>query len=327
MERYEIIVDDLTAGYRLDKFLTLMFPQFSRSRIQALLSQHQLMCNDVLMVDASHKVKVGERYCLILPPAADAAPQPEEISLDVFYEDDDLLVINKPAGMVVHPAPGHSTATLVNALLAHCGDSLSGIGGVKRPGIVHRLDKDTSGLMVVAKNDFTHHGLSEQFATRSLSRTYHAVVWGVPSPSHGTIDTFINRCPKNRQKMAVTSQGKQAITHYHVLETYGKQSLQRNLSYNLSHNLSLVSCVLETGRTHQIRVHMHHIGHPLLGDQTYGHLPKFAKKMWGPEIVAFPRQALHAKKMVFIHPRSQEFLSFEADYPADIKDLLNNFKK
>lgn len=315
MERYEIVVDDLTAGYRLDKFLTIAFPQFSRSRIQSLLCQHQLTCNDMLMIDASHKVKMGEHYCLTLSPAADATPQPEDMNLDVLYEDDDLLVINKPAGMVVHPAPGHSTATLVNALLAHCGDSLSGIGGVKRPGIVHRLDKDTSGLMVVAKNDFTHHGLSEQFATRSLSRTYHAVVWGMPSPSHGTIDTFINRCPKNRQKMAVTSQGKKAITHYHVLETYGKQDLQRNLS--------LVSCVLETGRTHQIRVHMHYIGHPLLGDQTYGHMPKLAKKMWIPEIITFPRQALHAKKIVFVHPRSQECLSFEASYPLDLKCLLN----
>jgi len=219
--------------------------------------------------------------------------------------------------MVVHPAPGHRESTLVNALLAHCKESLSGIGGVRRPGIVHRLDKETSGLMVVAKNDHTHHGLSAQFAKRTLSRSYWAFVWGVPQPKTGIIEGDIGRSSQNRQKMAVVTRGgKPAITHYKILKRYFAKD-------DVSQSISMVRCDLETGRTHQIRVHMAHIGHSLIGDPVYGRVPKWAKKAFDPAVITFPRQALHAFELRFLHPRTGELMTFNAPLPPDLEHLVS----
>ena len=237
--------------------------------------------------------------------------------MDVVYEDDDLLVLNKPAGIVVHPAAGNYEGTLVNALLAHCKNSLSGIGGVIRPGIVHRLDKDTSGLMVVAKNDKAHNGLSEQFAVHSLERSYLALVWGMPSPSGGVVETQIGRSPVNRKKMAVVaSGGKRAETHYQMLETYANGAV------------SLVRCTLKTGRTHQVRVHMTSLGHPLIGDKVYGKTPKAALRSESLKTAAeFPRQALHSYKMSFEHPVTGKTMRFEIPLPADMQSVVDSFEK
>jgi 23S rRNA pseudouridine1911/1915/1917 synthase len=245
--------------------------------------------------------------------------------LDIIYEDDDLLVINKPSGLVVHPAAGHAHGTLVNALLYHCGDSLSGIGGVRRPGIVHRLDKDTTGLMLAAKNDRAHHGLSAQLADRSLSRTYTAFIWDTPSPRSGLIDAPVGRHCSNRQKMAInrTNAGREARTHYSLVETYG------------GGHAAQVSCDLETGRTHQVRVHMAHLGHPLIGDPLYGlqvtgRDSRLRKGRWEDEdaafITAFPRQALHAAEIRFIHPATGEEESFAIPLPADMEELMSRLK-
>jgi 23S rRNA pseudouridine1911/1915/1917 synthase len=302
---------------RLDKFLVHHLSPMTRSRIQALIDDRMLTFCGEIITSASRIVKEGEVYILTIPPAIDAHPQPEIIPLDIVFEDDDLIVINKPAGMVVHPAPGHRQATLVNALLAHCKESLSGIGGVKRPGIVHRLDKETSGLMVVAKNDETHHGLSTQFANRSLSRSYLALVWGTPSPKTGTIETNIGRSPHNRQKMAAVSKGgKSATTHYKVLKKYISKT-------DVTQSISLVQCELQTGRTHQIRVHMTHIGHPLVGDPLYGRIPKHAKKAFAAAVIEFPRQALHAFELRFVHPKTGQSMVFQAPMPEDFEYLLS----
>ena len=245
------------------------------------------------ITEPGYRVKPGQAVTLVIPPPTDETPRAQAIPLQVAYEDDDLIVVNKPAGLVVHPAPGNPDRTLVNALLAHCGDSLSGIGGVRRPGIVHRLDKDTSGLMVAAKNDAAHHGLSAQFATRQLSRTYRAVVWGIPRPGEGRIEGAIGRDPRNRKRMAVrASGGKLAVTRYRVLQSLGAL-------------WSLVECRLETGRTHQIRVHMAHFGHPLLGDALYGGARRRRLDDGMRALLAHcPRQALHAAALGFVHPRA-----------------------
>jgi 23S rRNA pseudouridine1911/1915/1917 synthase len=270
------------------------------------------------MADGGQKLKPGQTVTVALPAAAPAAPQPEAMALDVVFEDRDLIVINKPAGLVVHPAAGHASGTLVNALLAHCGDSLSGIGGVKRPGIVHRLDKDTSGLLVVAKTDLSHQGLSEQFQAHGrdgrLERTYLALVWGVPERRQGTVDTGLRRATANRQKITVSNAAgaRQAVTHYARTETFGDVA-------------SLLTCNLETGRTHQIRVHMAHIGHPLLGDATYGSgftssrhklstMAQFALKN-------LKGQALHAAVLGFEHPRTGRKMRFEAPMPEALSQL------
>ncbi len=263
------------------------------------------------------RLKGGEMVRVTVPAPVAAKPQPETIPLAVVYEDADLIVIDKPAGLVVHPGAGNETGTLVNALIAHCGDSLSGVGGVKRPGIVHRLDKETSGLLVVAKNDFTHQALSEQFAAHGLDgkleRAYLALVWGDPERNQGTISTGLARSSANRQKMAVSrsAAARAAVTHYQVLERFG--------------GASLVRCVLETGRTHQIRVHMAHIGHPLLGDQTYGagfkaslhKLPDEARAA----LTSFRGQALHATLLGFEHPRTAKPLRFESPPPPKFARL------
>ncbi len=270
----------------------------------------------------SFKVRGGSVVTLVVPEATAAEPQAENIPLDVVYEDDDLLVLNKPAGLVVHPAAGHLEGTLVNALLHHCAESLSGIGGVKRPGIVHRLDKDTSGLMLVAKNDAAHAGLSAQLADRTMSRTYQAIVWGVPSPRKGRVDAPLARNPNNRFYMQVRPEGRTAATNYLVLDRYGEMA-------------SLVECKLESGRTHQIRVHMAHIKHAVLGDPLYGipvtavngHLKRADKsEEAAAHIRAFPRQALHAVALKFIHPRTGKEHEYQVDLPSDFKELINYLK-
>lgn len=306
---------------RLDKALANAFPDVSRARFQALIAEGAVRVEGVPVREPRHKVKPGEALCVLLPEPAEPGPGPEAMKLSIAYEDKDLIVIDKPAGLVVHPGAGNETGTLVNALISHCGDSLSGIGGVKRPGIVHRLDKDTSGLIVVAKNDRAHHGLSEQFAAHGrdgrLERSYLAIVWGVPERQSGSIAASIGRSTANRQKMAVSRSisARQAITHYGLLETLGRPPVA-----------SLIRCRLETGRTHQIRVHMAHAGHPLLGDQVYGSgfrssttkLSEASKAA----LKALNRQALHAATLGFDHPISGKPMRFESPAPADIVTLL-----
>ncbi len=312
----EISVDEATQGVRLDKFISLQCPDFSRTRVQSLIEGGWVNVQPKRALTPSTKVKMGELYKVVVPQAQETIIKPQYINLDIVFEDEDLLVINKPAGLVVHPAPGHADQTLVNGILAHCGDQLSGIGGVKRPGIVHRLDKDTSGLMVVAKNDTTHHFLSGQFGDRSLSRTYHALVWGLITPKEGQISNFIGRSPQNRQKMAVvTKGGKEAITHYKVLKTFA-------CNQNLASSVSLVECRLKTGRTHQIRVHLTHLGHPIIGDPLYGHKPKNAKKYCPENMLTISRQLLHACRLQFVHPRTKSTLTFECPYPADFQEII-----
>jgi 23S rRNA pseudouridine1911/1915/1917 synthase len=317
LETITLTVEINEEKQRLDKFLVTRLQPMTRTRIKALIDDQRLERCGEIITSVSRKVQVGETYTITIPPALEAYPTAENIPLTIIYEDDDLLVLDKPAGMVVHPAPGHRESTLVNALLGHCKESLSGIGGVRRPGIVHRLDKETSGLMVVAKNDAAHHGLSAQFAKRTLSRSYWAFVWGVPQPKCGTIEGDIGRSPQNRQKMAVVSRGgKSALTHYEVLKRYFAKD-------DVSISISMVQCTLETGRTHQIRVHMAHIGHSLVGDPVYGRVPKWAKKAYCPEIIAFPRQALHAFELKFIHPRTAELMTFNAPLPPDLETLVS----
>ncbi len=304
-------------GARLDKVLAVAWPDQSRSRIKALIEEGHLRVNGDVARKMSSKVKQEDVFELVIPPAEPAEPIAENIKLDVLYEDDDLLVINKPAGMVVHPAAGNESGTLVNALLAHCGDSLSGIGGVKRPGIVHRLDKDTSGAMVVAKNDTAHRALSTLFSEdkENIDRAYLAVVWGVPRPLAGDIEGNIGRSPRNRKKMTVLrTGGKYALTHYKTL-----QSRDDSLA-------SLVECRLATGRTHQIRVHMTHIGHSLVCDPVYGRNKNSHKcNLETQELLnAFNKQALHARTLGFIHPRTGEYISTTAPLPDDLNALIES---
>ncbi len=305
------------AGERLDKLLAATFTDLSRSRLRALLEQGHVGSGGRTITDPSHRVKPGQVFELTVPPPEPATPEPQAMPLAIVYEDEDVLVLDKPAGMVVHPAPGNPDLTLVNALLAHCGDSLSGIGGVCRPGIVHRLDKDTSGLLVAAKSDRAHAGLSSQFGDRTIRRTYAALVWGLPSPASGTVSAAIGRSSADRKKMAVVSRGgKAAVTHYRLLRAFGLAA-------------ALVECRLETGRTHQIRVHLASIGHPVVGDPVYGGglTPARAKRL--PEAVkpvfaAFQRQALHARRLEFLHPADGRPLAFEVELPDDMKLLIES---
>jgi 23S rRNA pseudouridine1911/1915/1917 synthase len=299
---------------RLDKTLAKLLndPSLSRARIQSLIRSGDVTLGGNKITDPDYKVSSGDEFVLTLPPPEAATPQAEKIPLDIVYEDRDVIVVNKPAGLVVHPAAGNREHTLVNALLAHCSKSLSGIGGVARPGIVHRLDKDTSGLMVVAKNDAAHHKLSSQFADRTLGRLYEAVVWGVPSPLSGKIEGAIGRSFKDRKKMTLVSRGgKEALTYYEVKEIFGDKA-------------SLVVCRLATGRTHQIRVHMAHIKHPLIGDPLYGWKKKAGLP---PDLAAFPRQALHAFEIHFVHPRTGKPMKFKAPRPEDMVKLFKSLKK
>jgi 23S rRNA pseudouridine1911/1915/1917 synthase len=309
------------AGARLDKFLAereeVSAAHISRTRVKTLIEQGAATVAGRAAADANRRLAAGETVTLAVPPPEPAEPQGEEIALDIVYEDAHLLVVDKPAGLVVHPAAGHETGTLVNALIAHCGDSLSGIGGIRKPGIVHRIDKDTSGLLVVAKTDAAHLGLSRLFEDHGrklhLVRDYLAFVWGVPARRHGVVDAPIGRHATHRERMAVVSpaRGREAITHYETLENFGVASL--------------VGCSLETGRTHQIRVHMAHLGHPLVGDATYGAGFKTKAALLSPEaradVEALGRQALHAATLGFEHPVTGEEMLFESPLPADLARL------
>lgn len=310
-------------GERLDRVLARRLPALSRSRLKALILDGHVHLDGQAVDDPGMKLKTANLVTVVVPEAVDPEPQAENIPLTIVYEDEDLIVIDKPAGLVVHPGAGNETGTLVNALIAHCGESLSGIGGVKRPGIVHRLDKDTSGLLVVAKNDKAHQALSAQFAdhgrTGPLERAYRAIVWGRPDRSSGTIAANLDRSTHARDKMAVVrdGRGREAITHWELEESFGDPKTPI---------ASLLTCRLETGRTHQIRVHMAHLGHPLLGDATYGsgfktkerHLTEPAQDA----LKRLNRQALHAAELGFAHPRTGEFMHFESVLPADFEDLL-----
>lgn len=318
----EVAVTGALTGTRLDKALATLCQDYSRSRLRQLIDSGNVMLNGTVCDDASLKVTEGQVLSFTAPEPVAGVPRPEDIPLNIVYEDAHLLVIDKQAGLVVHPGAGNWDGTLVNALLYHCGDTLSGIGGVIRPGIVHRLDKDTSGLMVVAKSDAAHRGLAAQLEDRSLSRTYTALVWRVPQ-AKGLIDKPISRSANNRMKMAIATQGgREARTRFHRLAAYREAA-------------ALVECALETGRTHQIRVHMQAIGYPLVGDPLYGlqnnaALSLLRKGGYGQEVMTalthFPRQALHATRIRFFHPFSDEDMGFESSIPRDMGDLIGALK-
>jgi 23S rRNA pseudouridine1911/1915/1917 synthase len=315
-----LVVAAADAGARLDRVLAAQ-GALSRTRLKALILAGEVAVGGRTIRDPGHRVNVGDVVHLKVPPPEPAEPAGEDIPLTIVHEDDDVIVIDKPAGLVVHPAAGNPSGTLVNALIAHCGASLSGIGGVMRPGIVHRLDKDTSGLLVVAKNDRAHQALSEQFAdhgrTGPLERGYLAFAWGVPDRPKGTIEAPIDRHPHARDRMAVRKGGREAVTHWQVLERY--------LGVDGRPVASLLACELETGRTHQIRVHLADIGHPLLGDDVYGAGFKTKTAHLGPaaqeSLAALARQALHAHILVFEHPVTGEILQFRSELPAELARL------
>lgn len=374
-EPIDLVASDDDSGARLDKWLSERLDGLTRSRLKALIEKGALARNGEAFTDPSWRIRPGDRFTLTPPPVEAPAPKGEAIPLDVRYEDADLIVVNKPAGMVVHPAAGNWTGTLVNALIAHCGASLSGVGGVARPGIVHRLDKDTSGLLVAAKHDAAHLALTQAFSVHDIERVYVAICVGAPRPSVGTIDAPLTRLGGDRKKMGVVKSGaprmmgqfdadravaeadarlaallaetddpdeteieaallpasaKRAVTHYRALGAFGRG--RAKLAGDAL--ASLVECRLETGRTHQIRVHMAHIGHPLLGDPLYGRGPGLSGLKPGDEaadaalkaIAGFRRQALHAAVLGFKHPTSGETLRFEADPPKDFARLLEVLK-
>jgi 23S rRNA pseudouridine1911/1915/1917 synthase len=314
----EVTVAGDEGSVRLDRVLAARLPELSRSRLKALILAGQVTVKTASVRDPAYHVSAGDTIIIDVPEAAPAEPKPEDIALDIAFEDDDIIVIDKPKGLVVHPAAGHETGTLVNALIAHCGASLSGIGGVRRPGIVHRLDKDTTGLMVVAKNDRAHQSLTAQFADHGrylpMERGYLAFVWGVPNRQRGTVDAPIDRHPHAREKMAVREGGREAVTHWEIEETFNGRD-GKPLA-------SLLACRLETGRTHQIRVHLAHIGHPLMGDAVYGPHFKTKASHLGPQgqaaLAALGRQALHAYLLALEHPRTAELLHWEAPLPEDL---------
>jgi 23S rRNA pseudouridine1911/1915/1917 synthase len=324
--RIELAVADDAAAMRLDAWLSRQLPDLGRNRVKRLVQEGHVAIGGRTIVEPKRPVKPGEAISVDLPPPVAAEPEAEAIPLAVIYEDDALIVIDKPPGLVVHPAAGNRTDTLVNALIAHCGASLSGIGGVARPGIVHRLDKDTTGLLVVAKTDRARKALAAQFAdhgrTGPLERGYMALVWGAPSRASGTIEAALGRSSKNREKIEVKrAGGREAITHYRVAEHFGPKAKPV---------AALVECRLETGRTHQIRVHLASIGHPVIGDRAYGAgfatkaatLPEPARSL----AAAFPRQALHAYLLGFAHPETGEEMVFESPLPDDMAALAEALK-
>jgi 23S rRNA pseudouridine1911/1915/1917 synthase len=314
-------VEPDAAGGRLDGVLAKAFTGFSRNRLKELILAGAVAINGQTVDEPKYRLKAGQQVVLVAPEPLDAEPEPQAIALDILYEDDELIVINKPAGMVVHPAPGSPDGTLVNALLHHCGASLAGIGGVKRPGIVHRLDKDTSGVMVAAKTDRAHASLSAQFAdhgrTGPLHRAYIAFVWGRTESARGSVDAPLGRDPNTRLKQAVRRDGREAVTHYLTQARYGGEGWR----------ITRLLCALETGRTHQIRVHMAHIGHPLVADPVYAagfatkinRLPEPLKAVVG----GLGRQALHAAELGFAHPLGGDEMVFEAPLPTDLEALQN----
>ncbi len=323
LEKLAFRVEPEAAGARLDAFLAGQAAGLSRSRLKALIKDGRVTLDGRVLDDPNARLMAGAEIAVLVSPPEPAKPEGEAIPLKILFEDADIIVIDKPPGLVVHPGAGNHSGTLVNALIAHCGESLSGIGGVKRPGIVHRLDKDTSGVLVVAKNDAAHLALSAQFAKHgrdgALERAYDALVWGVPKPHIGEVDAPLDRDTRNRQKQAVArTGGRSAVTHYSVQARFGSSA-------------SLLTCRLETGRTHQIRVHMAHIGNPLVGDAVYGggFLTK-AETLPEPlraAVKGFHRQALHARLLRFKHPRTGISLQFETDWPADLTNLVELFRK
>ncbi len=325
-QRLVVTVTGEEGSARLDRVLAVRRPELSRSRLKALILAGSVAIKDAPIRDPAYHVSAGDTITIDVPEAVAAEPSGEDIALDIVHEDDDIIVIDKPSGLVVHPAAGHETGTLVNALIAHCGASLSGIGGVRRPGIVHRLDKDTTGLMVAAKNDQAHKSLTEQFAdhgrTGAMRRGYMAFVWGVPGRQRGTVDAPIDRHPHAREKMAVRESGREAITHWEVQETFAGRDGRAVAA--------LLACQLETGRTHQIRVHLAHIGHPLMGDDVYGPHFKTKASQLGPgsraALAALGRQALHAYLLALEHPRTGAILEWTSDLPQDLIHLRNNLR-
>lgn len=326
-----LVAPPAAAGMRLDQWLAAeLGPDLSRSRVQALIRQGAVRVGGRVVAESKSKLAGGEAVTVDLPEPEPAEPLGEAIPLDILHEDDQLIVVNKPAGLVVHPGAGNWTGTLVNALIHHCGDSLSGIGGVRRPGIVHRLDKETSGVMVVAKTDQAHRALSEAFAdhgrTGDLERAYQALVWGEPQRATGTIDAPLGRAA-DRVRRAVVSEdrpdARHALTRYRVEERFGADGAAAAAS--------LVECRLETGRTHQIRVHMAHIGHPLVGDRDYGQAFRTKANRLPPPVreaaMAFPRQALHARLLAFRHPATHMPMRFEAPMPGDMDSLVRCFRR
>ena len=320
-QRLEVTVAGDEGSTRLDRVLAAHVAELSRSRLKALILAGKVSAGSVPIRDPAYHVGRGDTITIDVPQAVAAEPAGEDIALDVVFEDDDIIVIDKPRGLVVHPAAGHETGTLVNALIAHCGASLSGIGGVKRPGIVHRLDKDTTGLMVAAKNDLAHQSLTAQFAdhgrTGDMRRGYLAFVWGVPNRQRGTVEAPIDRHPHAREKMAVREGGRAAVTHWEVQETFNGRDGKPVAA--------LLACQLETGRTHQIRVHLAHIGHPLMGDAVYGPHFKTKASHLGPRgraaLTALGRQALHAYLLALEHPKTGEILQWISDLPDDLSLL------
>ncbi|WP_026480638.1 RluA family pseudouridine synthase [Ahrensia sp. 13_GOM-1096m] len=327
----EFIAEDIHNGLRLDQWLSAVTHEdISRNRIKAIIEDGHVQLNGETIKQPKKKIAVGDKALFVVPEAGDPDPVAEDIPLDVLYEDEDLIVIDKPAGLVVHPGAGNLNGTLVNALIYHCGDTLSGIGGVKRPGIVHRLDKQTSGVMVVAKNDFTHRHLSSQFAdhgrTGAMRRVYTAIIWGAPQQQKLRIENFLGRGDGDRTKQAVVNEkrpgARNAVTHVQVIERYGPNDGTDQVA-------SLVNCELETGRTHQIRVHMAHIGYPLIGDDVYGAgfrtkaniLPEPAQSAANK----FRRQSLHARLLAFKHPKTGEILTLESEPPQDMQEVMKAF--
>jgi 23S rRNA pseudouridine1911/1915/1917 synthase len=307
------------AGQRLDRMLALRLPQLSRMRLKRLIEEGHVQSAGVLVRDPSRRVRPGENFVLTLPEAEAATPAAQPIALEIRYEDADLIVVDKPAGLVVHPAPGNPDGTLVNALLAHCGAELSGIGGVRRPGIVHRLDKDTSGLIVAAKSESAHRALVRDFAQHRVERAYAAFVWGVPQPVCGEIAGNIGRDPANRKKMAVVGagRGKSAVTRYRVERVFGDLA-------------ALLECRLATGRTHQVRVHLAARGHPLIGDLVYGRRSGRILVRGHPgarPAAAFARQALHARRLAFDHPSGAFRLEFDSPLPSDLHALFTHLER
>ena len=303
MENLSFNINSEEEGQRIDKYLSIMIEGKSRSFIQGLIDEKRIKANSKV-IKSNYKLKKGDFIEVEVPEPVELNVSAEEMNLDIVYEDEDVLVVNKEKGIVVHPAPGNYTGTLVNGILHHCND-LSGINGVIRPGIVHRIDKDTSGILVIAKNDEAHNDLAAQFKEHSIKREYYALVEGKFSNIKGTVDKPISRDKKERIKMAINSDGKRAVTHYEVLEQYDK-------------GVSLVKCTLETGRTHQIRVHMASIGHPLVGDLVYG----YKRQKFNIE-----GQTLHAKTLGFIHPRTKEYMEFTSELPNYFKELLEKLRK
>ncbi|MGB6231313.1 MAG: RluA family pseudouridine synthase [Litorimonas sp.] len=326
--------EDADAGQRLDKWLS-SWTELSRARIKALVEDGAVRANGDIVGKVTTKIVAGREYAVNVPPPVDDTPTPEDIPLSILFEDEHLIVIDKPSGLTVHPAPGSRSGTLVNALLFHCADTLSGIGGVMRPGIVHRLDKDTSGVMVVAKHDKAHQGLARQFAKHSIERAYICLVRGRPNPRSGRVETRLARAPHDRKKQAVvrgtdknieaSDHGRHAVTHYATLRGFGQQ---KNASVGTP-VVAEVECRLETGRTHQIRVHMAHLGYPLLGDPLYGNQRAFLSDKSEVEervrnaVAAFKRQALHARLLGFTHPVTKAEMSFETPPPADYAALVS----